>query len=333
MLFYSFFLVNIRNRFLFFMNILLPIVFLILFGAVFGKQQTGASVAFYSDRDVNIDFENWTKLSDIPTNEEIKSSPYDAIIIGNDGKIQVFAKSNLLQIDYELQVFKLRYTSRGSSAPVKVVLNDVKVGKELTALEYIMIGVIAISLLSVGMNAGVSIYSEYVRYGLFKRLSVTPISSLRLLLGCASANMITGIISSFAVLLLSKFIFGANLIVSLSQLPEYLLVVISSVSVNLALGTIIGLLFKNAAQSVAQIIYTIFIFFSGVYFPIDFLPKVLRSVSYLTTPRYVHLLFQKVYNIPVLDGFSFYTINTIFIFSGLTIASFAMRKFLHSENR
>lgn len=333
MLFYSFFLVNIRNRFLFFMNILLPIVFLILFGAVFGKQQTAPSVAFYSDRDVIIDFENWTKLSNIPTDEEIKSSPYDAVIIGKDGKILVFVKSNLLQIDYELQVFKLRYTSKGSTIPVEVVLNNVKVGKELTSLEYIMIGVIAISLLSVGMNAGVSIYSEYVRYGLFKRLSVTPISSLKLLLSSASANMITGIISSFAVLLLSKFIFGANLIVSLSQLPEYLLVVISSVLVNLALGTIIGLLFKNAAQSAAQIIYTIFIFFSGVYFPIDFLPKALRFVSYLTTPRYVHLLFQKVYNIPVLDDFSFYMINAAFIFSGITIASFATRKFLRSENK
>jgi len=150
---------------------------------------------------------------------------------------------------------------------VEVVLNNVKVGKELTSLEYIMIGVIAISLLSVGMNAGVSIYSEYVRYGLFKRLSVTPISSLKLLLSSASANTITGIVSSFAVLLLSKFIFGANLIVSLSQLPEYLLVVISSVLVNLALGTIIGLLFKNAAQSAAQIIYTIFIFSPEFTFP------------------------------------------------------------------
>uniref|UniRef100_A0A7V4KEZ0 ABC transporter permease n=1 Tax=Fervidobacterium pennivorans TaxID=93466 RepID=A0A7V4KEZ0_FERPE len=333
MLFYSFLLLNLRNRFLFFMNILLPIVFLILFGAVFGKQQTGASVAFYSDRELDIDFENWTKLSTVPTNEEIKSNPYDAIIIGKDGKIQVFSKSNLLQIDYELQVFKLRYISKGSTMPVEVVLNDVKVGKELTSLEYIMIGVIAISLLSVGMNAGVSIYSEYVRYGLFKRLSVTPISSLKLLLSCASANMITGIISSFAVLLLSKVIFRANLIVGPSQLPEYLLVVVSSVLVNLALGTIIGLLFKNAAQSVAQIIYTIFIFFSGVYFPIDFLPKTLRLVSYLTTPRYVHLLFQKVYNIPVFDNFSFYMINIIFIFSGITIASIATRKFLRSENR
>lgn len=333
MLFYSFLLVNFRNRFLFFMNLLLPIVFLILFGAVFGKQQTNTSVAFYSDRPIELDFENWTRLSEIPIKEEIEKSSYDAVVIARGGKVEVFLKSNLFQNDYELEVFRLRYSGKNTAKPVVVNLHPVSIGRELSSLEYIMIGVVAVSLLSVGMNAGVSIYSEYVRYGLFKRLSVTPVSHLELFLSCAGANVSTGIVSSFVVLLLSKVIFNANLIVGFTKLPVYFLVVVSSVLANLTIGTILGLLFKKSAQGIAQVLYTIFIFFSGVYFPIDFLPKALRFVSYITTPRYVHLLFQKVYEIPVLDDFTFYLINFVFILLGLVVGSSATKRLLLLENR
>jgi len=332
MLFYSFLLINLRNRFAFFMNIVLPVVFMILFGAVFGKQQADASVAYYSDKEIIIDSTNWIPLRNIPTLDEIKKSKYDAVIIAKENSIDVYQKSNLLQIEYELQVFKLKYVASNQNIPVNLKIENVSIGKELSELEYIMIGVIAISLLSVGMNAGVNMYSDYVRYGLFKRLSTTPINPFSLLLSYIGANSLTGVISSFVILVLSKIIFGTNLLIELSKIPLYLLVVISSVLINSALGVVLSLVFKKSAQSISQLLYTVFIFFSGVYFPLEFLPKSLRYISYLTTPRYVHMLFQWIYDIPVMNNALFYVLNAVFIILGMVLGSFATTRFLRVSN-
>ncbi|WP_448377696.1 ABC transporter permease [Fervidobacterium sp.] len=332
MSFYSFLLINLRNRFAFFMNIVLPVVFMILFGAVFGKQQADASVAYYSDKEIIIDSTNWIPLRSIPTLDEIKKSKYDAVIIAKDNSIDVYQKSNLLQIEYELQVFKLKYVASNQNIPVNLKIENVSIGKELSELEYIMIGVIAISLLSVGMNAGVNMYSDYFRYGLFKRLSHTPINPFSLLLSYIGANSLTGVISSFVILILSKIIFGTNLLIHLSKVPLYLLVVSSSVLINSALGVVLSLVFKKSAQSISQLLYTVFIFFSGVYFPLEFLPKSLRYISYLTTPRYVHMLFQWIYDIPVMNSVLFYVLNAVFIILGIVIGSFATTRFLQVRN-
>lgn len=45
----------------------------------------------------------------------------------------------------------------------------------MSEIEYIMIGVMVVSLPSVGLNAGVSFFSKYVRYGLFKRFMETSV--------------------------------------------------------------------------------------------------------------------------------------------------------------
>jgi ABC-2 type transport system permease protein len=314
------------------MNIVLPVVFMILFGAVFGKQQTNASVAYYSDKQIRIDLQNWKELSKLPTLEEIEKSKYDAIVVAKDNCITLYQKSNLLQIDYELQLFKLKYIGKTQNNPISVNLREVHIGKELSQLEYIMIGVVAISLLSVGMNAGVSMYSDYVRYGLFKRFSITPIKPISLLISYVSSNAITGVISSVIILLLSTIIFKTELLVSPVRFPYYVLVILSSVLINSAVGVLISLVFKKSAQSISQILYTIFIFFSGVYFPIEFLPKYLRYVSYLTPPRYVHMLFQWIYGIPVMSTATFFILNAIFVFSGIAVGTFATVKFLRTVN-
>lgn len=329
MLFYSFFTVNFRNSFLFFMNIILPVVFLLLFGAVFGKQQSQVGVAFYSDRELSEVNSNWKRLDALPTLEEIKAMDDDIVIIANDGKIDVYLLSSFSSVDSEITMFRLKYASAKNEKPiVNIVENKITFKRQLSDLEYIMIGVIAISLLSVGMNAGITLFSEYVQYGLFKRFMLTNVNKLYLLLSATGAQIITGIISSGLVIAISWLIFKVNLFISPQFIFMYVFVVFASIMISLGLGIFLSLIFKKSASTIAQILYTIFIFFSGVYFPITFLPKPLQIVSYFTPPRYMHMLFQKVYGIDTISIQGFWVICVLFIVIGAALGRYAIGKFL-----
>ncbi|HQE48899.1 MAG TPA: ABC transporter permease [Fervidobacterium sp.] len=329
MLFYSFLTVNFRNGFLFFMNIILPVVLLLLFGSVFGKQESQITVAFYSDRQLTDLNSNWNRLESIPTVEEMKEMDRDIVIIANNGKIDVYLLSSFSSVDSEVTMFRLKYASAQNEKPiVNIVENKITFKRQLSDLEYIMIGVIAISLFSVGMNAGVTLFSEYVQYGLFRRFMLTNVNRLYLLLSATGAQIITGIISSGLVIAISWLIFKVNLFISPQFIFMYLFVVFASIMVSLGLGVVLSLIFKKSASTIAQILYTIFMFFSGVYFPITFLPKPLQIVSYFTPPRYMHVLFQKVYGIDIISIQGFWITCVLFIVIGAALGSYAIGKFL-----
>jgi len=311
------------------MNIILPVVLLLLFGSVFGKQESQITVAFYSDRQLTDLNSNWNRLESIPTVEEMKEMDRDIVIIANDGKIDVYLLSSFSSVDSEVTMFRLKYASAQNEKPiVNIVENKITFKRQLSDLEYIMIGVIAISLFSVGMNAGVTLFSEYVQYGLFRRFMLTNVNRLYLLLSATGAQIITGIISSGLVIAISWLIFKVNLFISPQFIFMYLFVVFASIMVSLGLGVVLSLIFKKSASTIAQILYTIFMFFSGVYFPITFLPKPLQIVSYFTPPRYMHVLFQKVYGIDIISIQGFWITCVLFIVIGAALGSYAIGKFL-----
>ncbi|XEY14747.1 ABC transporter permease [Fervidobacterium thailandense] len=329
----SFLFINFRDRFVFFMNIALPVVFLILFGSIFGKgDDQKPTIAFYSDLDVNVGT-NYVRLSNIPSVDEIKSMEYDAVIVAVDDKIDVYVKSPIDLAQGEFEFFRLAYASAKSEKKlVQVRTHELNVGRSISELEYTLLGVITISFLSIGLNAGVRVYSDYVRYGLFKRFNVTPIDPLRLSMCVMSAQIITGIISSVLNLFLSLVLFGANLFVPPNMLWAFLLAVVAAVMINLALGILVALIFKKAAPAVSQLVFTILIFFSGVYFPVSILPRYLRIATYLTPPRYVHLMLQKVYGVETLSWGYFWFVSVAFILIGALLTGLTTRKFLRMTN-
>lgn len=329
-MFYSFLVMNFRNKFTLVLNLILPIVFMLLFGSIFGTEGSGSKVLYYSDRELYMENKSWTKLSQEPYGlEDIKKMKADIVVIAKNGKIDIYYLNTISQSEPELFLFRNKYLSAKSTSSVfDITERSVKFRRELNELEYIMIGVMAISLLSIGMNAGVSIFSNYVRYGLFKRFATTPVNSLVLLLSCSGAQILTGLISSILILFLSKIVYKVDLFVKFDHLPLFLMVVISAVMLNLSIGVLLSLLFAKSAQSISSLLYTIFIFFSGVYFPISFLPTSLRILSYLMPPRYIHILFQKVYGIESISNINFFSLNVLFIVSGLLLGAYATKKFL-----
>lgn len=302
---------------------------MLLFGAVFGSSNDNVKVYYYSDRDIAIDSISWINLEKSPTLSELKKLKADAAVIAKNGKVEVYYLSSISQIGPKLNLFISRYAASPKGESVfNVEVKPIKLKRELNELEYMMIGIIAISLLSIGMNAGVGIFSNYVSYGLFKRFTVTPVKPFELLISATGAQIFAGIISSIIILVLSNVVYKVNLFVGFKHVFLFILVVISAVMISLAVGVFLSLLFKKAAQSISSLLYTIFIFFSGVYFPINYLPKSVRVISYFLPPRYIHMLFQKVYMIDSMNNLTFWTLNVSFILVGLFLGTYATVKFL-----
>ncbi|MFN6992336.1 MAG: ABC transporter permease [Fervidobacterium sp.] len=251
-MFTTFFLMNFRNKVNFILNVGLPIIFMLLFGAVFGKPSGNINVFYYSDRNISYTNSSWKKLDEEPSLDslnQLKTLNADVVVIAKNGKIEVYYLSTISQIGPEINLFLGKYMAEVNEEKIfNIEVVPITLKRQLNNLEYIMIGVIAISLLSVGMNAGVSVFSNYVRYGLFKRFTVTPVKPLRLLLSITSAQIFTGIISSVLILLLANLVYKVNLFLNVYYSLLFILVVISAVMISLAVGVVLSLLFKKSAQ-------------------------------------------------------------------------------------
>ena len=87
-------------------------------------------------------------------------------------------------------------------------------------------------------------------------------------------------ISSVIILLLAPILFEATLPV---QLPFFFLALAIYIIVSLSIGSILGLTVKNQAKltMIAQLVFLPSIMLSGIMFPIELLPDVLKTIRYI----------------------------------------------------
>ncbi len=124
-------------------------------------------------------------------------------------------------------------------------------------------------------------------------------------------GIITQFISSFIhTIIVCLIIFAVSPIIFKAELPSellcYFLSLIALLAVTLAIGCIIGLLFKEQAKltMIAMIVFLPSIMLSGTMFPAEMLPKVMQYISYAfpATIAFKAMTNFQVWHIPVLLG-------------------------------
>lgn len=122
-------------------------------------------------------------------------------------------------------------------------------------------------------------------------------------------GVITQFVSSLIhTLIVCLIIFAVSPLIFKAELPAdllwYFLSLIVLLAVTLAIGCIIGLLFKQQAKltMVAMIIFLPSIMLSGIMFPADILPKFMQYIAYAfpATIAYEAMTSFQVWHIPVL---------------------------------
>ncbi len=124
-------------------------------------------------------------------------------------------------------------------------------------------------------------------------------------------GIITQFISSFIhTIIVCLIIFAVSPLIFKAELPTellcYFLSLIALLAVTLAIGCIIGLLFKEQAKltMIAMIVFLPSIMLSGIMFPAEMLPQVMQYVAYAfpATIAFKAMTNFQVWHIPVLFG-------------------------------
>lgn len=337
---------SLRNKIETFFSILFPIVFFVLFGFIFGNTQnySGEKIGFFISGNVP---ENVKEK--ILTNDAWLSVNYDSfdalkksvensdILLGvklDDSKIEFVYYSSDPSRNSRIQMMKTTV-----SVFLKKILNNVddvlvikkvpvKIGKIASnQMSYLTAGVLAISLLSSGMFSMITLFGSYKRRAVLKKIIASPVDKTVFIVGSTFTKLLISFISVLVVILVGFLLF--NLRYSFNWIL-FLFVIISSAFGMMALGILLLVLFKKpeAAQTAGSILMTVMMFFSGVYFPVEFLPKSLQIISFFLPVKYVAQSLRYTAGIEYMDFGVFTIINILFLVAGIVLISITGKLFL-----
>jgi len=160
----------------------------------------------------------------------------------------------------------------------------IKSGRGMESIPELLPGVIAISVLfgTTSMLAVTVTFEKKSRS--FERLLLAPIS-LNLLMAAKTAGAILfGTVNAMIPLALSLFLTDLSEILWATLLPAVILIAVVSTFLGLVIAVSSSEVFE--AQTFSNFFRFPMIFLCGLFFPIGFLPAVLRPLSYLLPLTY-----------------------------------------------
>jgi ABC-2 type transport system permease protein len=153
--------------------------------------------------------------------------------------------------------------------------------KNIKYIDILMPGILAMSIMTsavIGISTGISRYREQK---LLKRLSATPLKVRNFLMAEVLSYLIMNIVQITLIVLLARIAFGVKVYGSYPLI--YLISIFGSV-IFLNLGFAVAGYAKNTktAEALSQVVTMPMMFFSGVFFSTEALPKIIsKTVEYL----------------------------------------------------
>ncbi|HOJ88523.1 MAG TPA: ABC transporter permease [Pseudothermotoga sp.] len=335
---------SIRNLVSLFFTVFFPVVFLLIFGFVFGGETSyRRTIGIYTDNQRVIsqleEMGNWeikTYHSQEQLLKEVEESKIPLGVVVLDTSINLYYQNNP-SLAGEVKILELTLsgiiekTINSAKQYIDVYISQVyQTSKEITDFDYMMMGVIALSLFSNGMFTMITVFGNYRKRGVLKRLALTGVEPIKVISSVSLVRLILSFVSLFVVLMLCSTIFESNI-----DFNWFLLVptVISITLGMMALGVLIISVIKNpnAASNVASILNTVMVFFSGVYFPIRFMPSYIRWIAYILPVKYAADMVRYCAKAQAMSIGYFLAMNLIFFFAGITALWFSAKMFLKTE--
>ena len=167
----------------------------------------------------------------------------------------------------------------------------IKLGK-INEQTYTLAGVLVMSILAGGLIGAVRSISIYRERKILKLLYSMPAKNPIFYLPIIP--VLVSILGSGVVMILAIYL-KIPMIIS----PMFLLYVIVSSTISTLLGLLVSISVKSsrAANGIASALFTILPFFSGVYFPLDFLPKQLRIIAPFIPTTWMGYIMKKAIGI------------------------------------
>ena len=147
-------------------------------------------------------------------------------------------------------------------------------------------GVLAFSIFSAGVSAVAQHVTSMKQRKLLDRFAVTPMRPTLFLLAVVIVCLLVTFASTLITLLLAIAVFGLQFDVNWVQ---YCTLVASATVGMMGFGTAIILFIRqpSSAGHISTILSITMMFVSGIYFPVEIMPRFLRVISFATPLRHM----------------------------------------------
>jgi len=337
---------RIRDKEALFWTLAFPLMFLIIFGLAFGGNSTSSvsteademRYAIYLGEEVAEEMESTivetsesmglkpllaNSLSDL---KESVEKGYDGVefgmtLIENDGVFDVKAffnagamnKMQFYQSIVTNFVTEIRKDMAGFENIITVETVDREFTEEpVTNTGYILSGVIAVSISLSGITALIISFGYYRKQDIIKRLIATPLRGSHFLAADIINNLLVSIVTIMIIMLFAQLIFQVSFNMNIIY---FAVTYLTSMFVMMGLGGLFLLMFRepNAAMNAANVFSTIMMFFAGVYFPLELMPKWLQRFGHFLPMTYVAENIRFSLGQDYMQLSRFWTINAVFL--------------------
>jgi ABC-2 type transport system permease protein len=299
-----------RDKTAVFFIFLFPLIFLFIFGGIFGKNDGNVSFRVALINQSSTDFardyvdqakkEKVLKLDDKVTtldqaNEKMKRGQLDATIIlpaefgqaatgkTPTGEAKVIYTQNSEQAAGTL-ISVLQEQFKGINAKFVKIDEPFKVSgqksneKSLKAFDYVFAGLLGFSIIGLGIFGPVNVFPELKKQGVLKRLQTTPLRVWQYFLANVISQAVVGILSIVVMFVAARVFFHFKPIGNLLELAVFIVLGIVCI---FGIGLAIGGWAKNERQAapLANLVVFPLMFLSGTFFPRFLMPDLLQKIS------------------------------------------------------
>lgn len=148
----------------------------------------------------------------------------------------------------------------------------------IRAIDYILPGILVMAMMTTGIMTSATGFVEERDRGIYRRLAVTPLNR-QVVIGSQIVNRYFIVILQ-AIILLLIGILGWKINISGNWFTIWILVTLGALcflTVGFALTTVIKT--TKSATPITMIVFFVFMFLGGVFFPIDIMPE---GISYIS---------------------------------------------------
>ncbi len=299
-----------RDRLAIFFGILFPLIFLFVFGGIFGNNsQASFHVALINNsksefakqfvdqlkKESAFKIDEGDKTLDAAKEKMVRSQIDATIILPENfgavdsathtpkGQAEVYYTQNTQQSGQTMTtiidgVFRgINKNITHADEPFTVVGKKIN-QKSLTSFDYTFAGLLGFALLGMGIFGPVNVFPELKKQGILRRLSTTPLKVWQYFCSMAISQSIIGLVSIAIMFIVALTVFKLEVVGNVLVLIGFLVFAIIEI---LGIGLAIGGWARNERQAapLSNIITFPMMFLSGTFFPRFLMPEWLQGAT------------------------------------------------------
>ncbi len=299
-----------RDRLAIFFGIMFPLIFLFVFGGIFGHSKgTSFKVALLNESTTQsaqafVKEATGSKLLKVDktittmsaAQEKMTRSQLDAtIVLPKDfgtvkngqpypsGQAQVIYTQNNEQagqalssvLTAQFQQMNGKYVSQAQ--PFSVVGKQ-QSNKSLSAFDYTFAGLLGFAIIGMGIFGPINVFPELKKQGILRRLHTTPLKVWQYFTATMISQAIIGLVSLGVMFAVAITVFHLKVV---GSWPLIVLWLVMSITMILGIGLAIGGWAKNERQAapLSNIVVFPMMFLSGTFFPRFLMPQTLQHAT------------------------------------------------------